>query len=250
MYNVLAIKTQEYAGFNPYLDCGLSAYSVYDGSFGYNSRYSWSGSFDISEGWSNCFAYEIRNDVSCSQSLSVSTGLYRLTASACEGRYYDNENSAAVHKYDNIPTVIYLNNAEQNIPSVFCDAPDIQFEDCFFIDGKYVPKTPYVVPRLFDEGRYKCDVWAFYDSNESEKLEIGIRSNANDNNTRWTCWDNFDIIYYSESEVNQMLESLKTSYSDINKRPQNKNILEKSKLLLTDVDKASTYKEKGLASAP
>jgi len=246
--NVLAVMVSDTGGIVAFMDYGLYSYSLINGTF--SNSDGWTGDFDRHKRYSNSVAYRYGNNASCNQTIAdASTGLYKLTANACGMEYYNNQNTATAHKTDIIPTALYINDTELNIPSAFSESSATDYGHSWNIESKYVTYDPTYTPRLFDEGMYKCEIWNFYDADKSDDLNVGIRSKATDNIDRWTAWDNMDITYYSEPEVSELLTSEISIYSELNSKPQNSQIKSQSLVLLSNADKAQSYKEKGLSCA-
>lgn len=244
--NVIAVRVYDSGGTDAYMDYGLYAFSLSNGNFSKGSS-GWSGNFDYTNRNKNRYAYGYRNDASCSQVIAdASIGLYRFSANACGLEYNNNQSNAVSHKDDPIPTVLYINDAEQNIPSVFTEPLENSYR-AWNVNGKYIPYDPYALADVINENMFKNEVWCFYDAENSDGLNVGIRCKATDNVNRWAAWDNMDLDYYDESDVSSMLTALIANYSELNKECYDKQLKAQSTTLLGNAANTKSFKEKSLA---
>ena len=240
--NVLAIRVSDNGGLYACVDNGLYGYSLINGTF--NSTKGWTGSYDRRTVNGNTIAYQYGRNWSCQQTLTeMPAGLYRLSANACGMEYYNDFNTAWANRNDEIPAKLFINSDEISIPSAFTEMTDYDYGYCWEINGKYVPYNIYNTPTVLNN-MYKCELWSFYDPDESDIMTIGIHNKASNDINRWAVWDNLDITYYTEAEVASMLDSIVTIITDLNSKNQNKDVKNQTSTLIAKAKAATEYIDK------
>lgn len=141
----------------------------------------------INESWNSNFRFE--------QDLTdIPNGLYKLTAQ-CFDRYTAVKGQDGWLKTD-VRAKLFANHSEVDVPSVHRDvedpdkAPnDVRQSADAFTAGKYVSDPVYVYV-------------------EDGKLTIGIKKETSDGNKGWCAFDNFELAYIGDINVDAVREEL------------------------------------------
>lgn len=141
----------------------------------------------INESWNSNFRFE--------QDLTdIPNGLYKLTAQ-CFDRYTAGKGQDGWLKTD-VRAKLFANHSEVDVPSVHRDvenpdeAPDdVRQSADAFTAGKYVSDPVYVYV-------------------EDGKLTIGIKKETSDGNKGWCAFDNFELAYIGDINVDAVREEL------------------------------------------
>lgn len=211
------------------------------------------GDFSASGGWlgaynkftfeNNTIGYKYGNNWECYQILDGPAGLYRLSANACGLEYSNDYNSAFSNRNKIIPTSLFINEDEMHLPSVFTEpaSEDIYGHYYWATSEGYVPYDAGVVPSAFNRNMYKVEVWSFVSSTE---IIVGLRNTATDNISRWAAWDNLQLTYYSEQEIDATIDSMATLAVE---SKLEKNVRNHTLSLIYNAKSALTYEEKSAA---
>lgn len=241
--NVLAIRVHDKGGSYAYLDCGIYGYSLVNSTFDNNSGWTGYGysrhSYD-----NNMIAYSYEKSFRCAQTIEGAEGLYRLSANACGMEYYNDYNTAYAHRDETLPAKLFIGKDEKSIPSAFSEMADVDYGYCWNISEKFVPYYVDRTPWAFNRGMYHCELWSFVQPDENGKITLGIYSNPDNDIYRWTAWDNFDVTYYSESDVTIMLDSIVKVSSNLSNKLLNSKVKNILNLLITKSNAAKSYEEK------
>ena len=246
--NLLAIRVSDTNGSYAYLDCGLYGYSLINSTFDNGS--GWTGAYDRYGYDGNNMGYRYGQTFRCEQTIeNAATGLYCLSANACGMEYYNDQKTALAHQKDELPAKLFVGTVEKAIPSAFTEPWDTDLGYCWNIDGKFVPYYVDRTPWAFKRAMYHCELWTFAQPDANGKLTVGIYGNAANDISRWAAWDNLDITYYSESDVNTMLADMITVFTELNAKPQNADVKKHAAELIAAGKAATGYEGKGAAFA-
>ena len=246
--NVLAIRVSDSGGLYAYLDCGIYGYSLVNSTF--DNGNAWMGSYDRHGYDGNTIGYRYGQSFRCEQTIeNVTAGLYRLSANACGIEYYNDYNTAYTHQNDEMPAKLFIGKDEKAIPSAFSEMADVDYGYCWNISGKHVPYYVDHVPWAFKQGMYQCELWSFVQPDEDGKITLGIYGNASNDIYRWAAWDNLDLTYYSESDINTMLDSVVTVFTGLTAKPQNIGVKTRAASMVSTAKAAKGYEAKAAAFA-
>ena len=245
--NVLAIRVSDGGGLYAFLDCGISGYSLINSTF--NNTNGWTGSYDRHSYDNNTIGYRYGQTFRCEQTIEGTTGLYRLSANACGMEYYNDYNTAYAHQNDELPAKLFIGNDEKAIPSAFSEMSDTDYGYCWNVEGKFVPYYVDRTPWAFNRDMYHCELWSFVQPDENGKITLGIYGSAANNINRWAAWDNFDVTYYSDSDVTVMLDSIVKVFGGLDSKPQNAEVKQQANVLVANAKSAKTYEEKAAVFA-
>lgn len=226
--NVLAVKVSDTNGGEAYIDFGLIGNSLTNSFFDYND--GWKGSYDRTSYDNNTQAYKYGKNWTCEQSFTnMAEGLYKLSANACGLNYYNDNNEAIAHKDNPLDQKLFIGKDEVSIPSVFSEIAETDIYNGSYrweYNGGYVPYSHYRVPAALKRNMYQTEVWSYYVPEESESLTVGIHCYPNSDIDRWAAWDNMSLSYYTEEEVNVLLNSIVDDLTDLVSRPMSKSYKE------------------------
>lgn len=238
--NVIAVAVCDYGGLCAWADFGLYSFNLQNGSF--ESNGVWAGDYDRYWYNGNTFAYRYGKNLLCQQELeNMPVGLYRLSGNACGVEYYNYYDQAWQHRTDEIPTHLFIGTYETAIPSAFSELSDVKDYYSWEVEGKYVPSNPEGASKSLNQGAYHCDVWGFYNpATDGDKLSVGIKSVATADINRWAVWDNLDLEYYSEKEVDALLKEVTANAGKLDKIHLDAVLYNKAKEL---IGKIATQKD-------
>ena len=223
--NVLAVKVSDSGGGEAYMDFGLIGSSLANSFFDYSD--GWNGSYDRCTYDDNTQAYKYGKDWTCEQSFTnMEEGLYKLSANACGLNYYRNNSDAIAHKDNSLDQKLFIGNDEISIPSAFSEIAETDIYEGSYrweYEGGYVPSSVDRVPAALKRGLYQAEVWSYYEQNNSEPLTVGVRCYSDSDIDRWAAWDNMRLLYYTEDEVNVLLDSIVGELTDFSLKPMSKS---------------------------
>ncbi|MDE7420817.1 MAG: leucine-rich repeat domain-containing protein [Muribaculaceae bacterium] len=234
--NVIAVSVYDRGGSVAFADFGIYGYNLKNGAFEYSGV--WKGSFDRSSYSGNTFAYGYGMNFVCQQELeNMPMGLYRLSANACGVEYYNDFNQAWAHREDEVPSHLFIGSHEAAIPSAFSE-PSIDRGDYKWeVGGQYVPNTPQGASKVLNQNTYFCDVWGVYDPTvDGETLTLGVKSVAASDIKRWAVWDNLDLEYFSEKQVDALLKDIVDKLPELEKSHLDADLLNNVKYLISQID--------------
>ncbi|MDE6076115.1 MAG: leucine-rich repeat domain-containing protein, partial [Muribaculaceae bacterium] len=216
--NVIAVAVCDHGGADAYADFGLYGSNLANGSM---EQYGeWSGSYNTSSYNGNNFGYKWGRNPLCQQTLEgMPAGIYRFSANACGMLYYYDKNTAYEHRNDPMPFNLFVGTAETPIPSAFSErlsGGDYVWE---IESGQYVPYEPGKAADAMNRDAYACDVWVYYDpAVDGNQLTFGIKGGVDSPTDEcWSVWDNLDLQYYSEKDVEAIVNNALSRVEEIKK---------------------------------